>query len=432
MSQARASRRGGALAVLLGALAAGAAPGVACDDAYEAPCRVARSSAAVSDPALDLGASITRSRDRAIATWIVPGDAADAGLLGLSTIDAFEVSVVDASGALVRRATVPAPPSLRARLGGVVDPGVVVEDGAFLVHWIEATTATDASGFVRTIEEVKLARVRDGAATPIDVADLACERCTTSVAGAALGGDSIVIVRTDPDRRGLAFGAYAPPTFRVLRVAADGVVTSPPAPWLGLPSQDVGPTAPPSSAVSLDVDADGALVVRTGGVAWRVGPMLDVLAGPVILPRAADAKVAWSDRGEASVLWTVSPSEEGRAVAPNVPRDLFSGRAPVGAGAVTTRARASAGALAVAIDRRGDEVGALFESGGRTLFVELDPDGTKHGGDLSLGSRRTASSIGGRTEAFSPTVLFARGGRRFTAVSLGGGELAVTEVACAR
>lgn len=423
------------LLALLG-VAGAVASSVACEDAYEPPCRVERTDVLVRDPTLAGGLSLAMAHGQAVASWIRTGDSADAGvdagLVGLPTVDAFEVAVVDGGGTLARRATVPAPPRLRARFGGLAEAGVLVEDAAFLVHWVETSTTTDDRGLLRSSAALEVARVRDGEPARVSVPEASCERCSMLVAGASLGAESIFFVRMDPDARGLPFGAGAQPAFVVLRIREDGTVAREAAPWLGIPARTPdGGLAAASPSLSLDVDASGALLVGSSGLAWRVDAALRVLAGPVLLPSAADVHLAWDVGGEASTLWTVSPYDDGRSTAPTAVRDLFSGRFPAGGQGGVTRARVSSAREALAIDRSGDDVGALFESNGRLFFAEVAPDGTKHGGDLLLGARRTVTADDG-TAATGPAVVLARGQHRFVAVSAGSGEIAATEVVCAR
>lgn len=437
----RPRRRGLALTGAL--LAAGLAPSAGCEDAYEPPCRLTATRALVAAPEIGVRplVALARSRGRAFASWsqreVV---VADGGASASVTLSAFEIAVVEEDGSLGLRARVPAPDELRARSAGIASVGVVVEDGAFLVHWIETTATSEPDGRVRRDAALKAAYVRDGAASPAEApARASCRDCTMTAASAALGDASILFARIDP---AAAQGPSAP-AFVALRFREGAAALDASVPWLAL-----SPPAPrdgglvglggaePASAegggdLSAYVDADGRVAIVAGGRAWLADGGLRLLAGPIELPSASDARVSWDARGEASAAWSVSPVADGRATA-EVPREIFTGLVPPGAAQVARRERASRGRAALELDRRGDEVGVLFESAARAIFAAVDPAGRKRGGDVIVGASRTGTAHEYGTPAVSSAhALFARGGGRFDVVTLGSGELGVSEIVCA-
>jgi hypothetical protein len=440
---------GGTLAV--GALLLGASLEIlACDEPYDPPCKVVADEVLVTDPGMSLRPALRRSRGRAVASWprlesFDAGAEAGPAEMGRVSVAAFEVAVVNENGELGLRANVPAPDALRARLGGLTGEGVVVLDDALLVHWIETTETSEPNGIVRTDAALRAVLVRDGNAAPLDVSVASCQRCSMLVAPAALGSESIVFVRMDPDPAPATLGTAVRPSFAALRVRRDGAVLEEPVPWLS-------PPAPPSTAgatdaatgglggrgasspapdLFVDVDSNGRIVVVTGGFAWLADEALRVLAGPLALP-SADARVSWDIGGEATVLWSASPYEDGRSTSEIVPREIFTGLVSAGSSGIATRERASRGRVALALDRSGQDVGALFESASRAIFIAVDPRGSKRGGDVILrGAMSTTPSEYGTIEAPAPSALFARGGGRFTVVRMGTGALRAAEIVCA-
>jgi hypothetical protein len=425
-----------------GALVVAGLETAGCEEAYEPACRVARDDVVVADPAIGSRPSLTRARAGVIASW-AHREPADGGTPGIPPpLSAFEVAVVDDRGGLGLRARVPVPDALHARRGGVASAGVIVEDGAFLVHWIETTTTTASDGLLRTDAALKAAHVRDGVASaPMAPVAASCERCTMTIASAALGSESILIARVEPDRTGAPPGASATTKLVALRLRRDGSLVEEPVPWLAVPvgSGDAGPGELGSvedvqhqGALSVDVDDSGRLVIVTSGFAWLADEALRLVAGPLSLPATPDARVAWDVGGEASVAWSVSPYDDGRSSEATVPREIFTGLVPAGASGIATRERASRGRAALAFDRRGEEVGILFESAARTIFATVDPKGRKRGGDLVLRtSHKGAASEYGTVVVPESHVLFARGNGRFTAVAFGSGELRASEISCA-
>ncbi|MBX3198876.1 MAG: hypothetical protein KF894_12140 [Labilithrix sp.] len=448
MRRIASSSSGGARRLSLlggtGALAAMAlASAGGCEDAYELPCRGSTTRVLVADPQIGVHplVALARSRDRATAWWsrqeIVLGDG---GGSVATTFAGFEVAVVDEAGALGLRASVPAPEELRARRAGIARVGLTVEDGAFLVYWIETTATSEADGRIRTDAALKAAYVRDGVASPAQAPPRAsCEACTMAVASAALGGESLVFVRIDAD----ATRGPVAPTFVALRFREGAAIVDAAVPWLttspslarggglvGAPATESRP-AEVGGALSAYVDQGGRLAIATRDRAWLADDALRLLAGPIELPSAPDVRVSWDARGGASAAWSVSLVVDGRATA-ELPREVFTGLVPPGGSLVAGRERTSRGRTTLALDRRGDEVGVLFESAARTLFATVDPAGRKRGGDVIVGAAHT----GGPHEYGSPNVpighaLFARGGGRFDVLTLGLGELSVSEIACA-
>ena len=448
MSPSSRSLRWIVAAVLGGAAVAIALGSSGCDDPYEPPCRVTTRRGLASDPLISARPAIglARVRDRIVATWtrrdlLDGGAGADAGTSGPPLLTGFEVAIVDDLGELTTRATVPAPEALRARRASVEDAGVVVLDGGFIVHWTETTTSTDPDGRLRTASVVKASRVSgETAAEPATI--FACEQCVTSGAIVPVDADAVALVRIDPDVPAGVLGAASPPRFVALRLRPDGSLVEEAAPWLALPSRaiadggigGIGGASPasPTSDLAAYVTRDGLINVTVGGRAWLADDRLRLVAGPIEVPSASDVHVSWEASGEAAIGWSVSPFDDGRASDPIVPREIFTGIVPSGAAAIVSRERTSRGRATLAFDRRGDDLGIVFESAGRTLFASVDRRGNKHGGDVVLGS----SSAPSRSEYGSIAVpeahaLVARGDRRFTLLTLGAGELVATEVVCA-
>ncbi len=416
-----------ALAVALGAVAS---PNVGCEDAYEPPCRVTRDESIVDDVGIVLGPSLARLGEEAVATW-PRFERADAGAVTPVGPVAFVAVILDANGRMRFQSTVRTPERLRTRLGGVQSAGLVVEDGAFLVHWVETSVTTEPSGMRRADAALHAAYARDDATG--DVPTLACERCTMAVSATSLGAESLVLVRIDESRPG---GPPPPPSFAVLRLRRDGSVVRETVPWLGSLAQSVdggvSGLASATSAPVIRLDERGRVVIVVDTLAWLADDRLQLLAGPIVLPAAPDVSVSWSPTGEASVVYSASPFEEGRSPEQNVASDVFLGLVPKGASTITRRERASSGSRVLAMDRRDEEVGALFFTRGGFAFVALDPFGRKRGGDLFV--RGESGVVLGPTQQrtiVQANLLLARGAGRFHAVALGPDALRVTELSCA-
>lgn len=427
---------GGPLALALGSSA--------CDEAYEPACRVTARRVLASDPTIAgrPTSALVRSRDRAVAWWtrrevLDPGSGSDAGAAGGLQLTAFEVAVVDELGMTSTRATVPAPEALRARKASVEDVGVVPVEGAFVVHWTETTATTDPDGRVRTASAVRASRVSDGvAAEPATV--FACQQCVTAAAFFPVAGGATALVRIDPDHLADVLGAPVQTRFAALGIRADGTVHERQAPWLVVPPRatpdgglgSLGAASAPGirGDLTVEIDADGHVEIVASRRSWLADEELHLLAGPLALPSAADAHVSWQTTGEAAIAWSLSPFEDGRSGDQFAPREVFTGIAPAGAPALVSRERTSRGTRTLAFDRRGDDLGVLFESVGRTFFASIEPRGKKRGGDLLLASAPTS---GGQAASDARShVVIARADHRFTVVALGAGELVATEVTC--
>jgi hypothetical protein len=415
----------------LGALAAGLET-TACDDAYSPPCRTARDEVIAEDPAIGMRPTLVRSRSRVTASWPrrEPSDA------GGNSIGGFEVVVLDERGAPTKRANIAAPERLRARLDGVAGAGVVLEDSATLVWWIETTTSTDDRGRSVTDAALHAAYVREGIATEVTLPPSAsCERCAMTTAIVELGDEAVVFVRAEPQP---VPGVLAPSTarFAAVRLRSDGFVADEPVPWLGtLPPRPLGgvgvvAAVAPTNSFTAWVDPAGRIGVATKELAWLVDAELRPTSGPIVLPASSAVRVSWNDapaKSEASIVWSASPFDDGRATEADVVSDVFLGFAPSGAGGIATRERLSTGRGALAVVRSGDEVATLFDSASRRVLALSDPRGAKRGGDVILPSAAAAQGgAGAQTHE-----IFANGGGKLTAIAFGAGELRVTEIVCA-
>lgn len=423
-------RRAALLFSGVGALGAVGLEVLGCEDPYTPPCRVERDALLVDDLAIGIRPMLVRSRTRVTASW-PRRDVTDAG--GIS-VSAIELAVLGPRGALGERTHVPAPTGLRARLDGVTSEGAVLEDGAALVHWIETTTLTDDRGRVYTNAALKVSYVRDDVLSDVDLPPSAsCEHCTMTLAAAELERESVLFVRVDPQPTEVVFGVPIVPSFAALRVRRDVVVVDEPVPWLtASATPGDGGVAPasgtePAPALSAYVDPEGRIGIATKDRAWLVDRALQVIEGPIVLPPSPDPRVGWDASGGASLVWSLSPFADGRSSSPNVVSDIFTGAVPPRANHIAARERLSSGRASLAVDRRGEDVGALFDSAARRIFVATDPRGRKRGGDLVLGA--VPIERGGATA--QSNVLLAAGDGRFTAIAFGAGELRATEIACA-
>ncbi len=418
-----------------------AAAALACEEAYEPPCGQTDHEVVISEPAVGGGDSIElqRSRDRVIATWPVRElkVSPDAGPPSLS-LTAFGVAVLDAAGDVVQRRTVTAPSALRSRLGSVEQPGVSIEDGAALVHWTERSIATDPDGRIRTTATLNVAY--EGSDAVLSPPGAACEMCTIHVSFASLGDETIAFLRMGAESVSFGtLGGSATTRFPGFRFRRDGTVAILDTSWLVLPRPILPPppgfeSEAPTAGVSLSVDHEGRLALRTDGYAWLLNREGLPLHGPVALP-AAKASIAWGPSGDASIAWTAA-GELGS-------RDLFIGLVPAGARTFTARERVSTGDVVQGADRRGEEVGLAFESLGRTFFAIADSTGKKRGGDLLLEQRpavaQRASATTGELPAVqteSASIVIASGAGRFTflrgGAGISAGTLSRSKVSCAR
>jgi hypothetical protein len=417
-----------------------------CDDPYVPPCKVTARRVLAADPAIGARPAITlrRVRDQVVAAWrrrdaLDGGASPDADAGGPPAVTSFDVAIVDALGNVASRTTVPAPGALRTRRAGVQDVGVIPVDGAYLVHWTETTASTDPDGRVRTASAVKVSRViGEDAAEPVTLE--ACERCVTTVSFVPAGQEALAVFRSDPDLPPDTLGSAVQPRFAVYRLRADGSAVQQTARWLALPPRPSsdggiggGATSGPVRALSAGISASGQIAITAGGRAWLADDALTLLSGPIVLPGEPDVEVIWEPSGEAAVAWSVSPFEDGRAVDEIVPREIFTGIVPPGSGGVAFRERTSRGRALLAFDRRGDDLGTVFESAGRMLFASVGPRGEKRGGDVVLGPSSSSSrSEYGNLALPEAHAVVARGDGRFTALTLGAGELVATEVVCAQ
>lgn len=377
----------------------------------------------ISEPAIGARASvaIARSPNGFSASW-VKIEVPDAGPDPAPSLAGFDVVDLDARGTILRREFVDAPPVLRTRKGSLEAAGVAREDGATLLHWIESVTSTDPDGRVRTAFAFKGAYGGDVVAPGAG----ACEQCTMRASAVALGDRSVVVIRTVPDVIISVLGvAPPPPSFVGLVFRRDGGVTAVPLPALAIPpvvATEVTPRPPPGD-LSLVLDTEGRLVVTTDGRAWLLSPTFDSLAGPIDV-RGTDARALWGSVTDASVAWSISPTEDGRSTEQFTRREIFLANG-------ATRERLSFGRAVLAAERRADDVGVVFESAGREFFAASSPTGRKRGGDVFV---RALGERGGEYGNFAPddaTALAATGGGRFTIVSLGRGALTASEVVCA-
>lgn len=388
----------------LGSIVLVIAAAMGCDDPYQPPCRLTGRAVLVSDPSIASTVALARDRGLVVASW-ARREEADAG--GTPAIQSFEVAVVDERGLLGPRTTVPVPEALRTRRGSVRDAGVVVEDGAVLVHWIATETTTDREGRVRTAAALN---VSYGGA-PVVVAS--CKQCVMTTAAVSLGTESIVLVQTEPER-----DSPGAPALRAFRLERDGSSVREATPWLVAPQPIADGEERVPQTLAIEADDEGVSIIA-GDRAWLADRALRLLRGPIALPDAAGVGVSWEGT-ETSIAWSVSPFDDGRAVAPEARREIFTGLVVDG---LLTRERVSRGGGVVGFDRRERELGVLFASASRMYFAKLDPHGRKSGGDVPLGSLQPG---GGQVSA-----LLARGGGLFTTVTLGAGQLVSSEVRCA-
>jgi hypothetical protein len=389
-------------------------------------------------------------------------DAADAGPDAeppneAPLVTAFEVASIDArTGALTSRTTIPAPFELRQRRSAVEDIGIVPEqDGnAFLIHWKEVNVRTDALGRLVQGASLKTVYVTNANGSTANVtsevrtiAEATCDKCRVTLSFIPLQSETLLIARTDFLRTELVIAPPTEPVFVVLRLRRDGTTLVEPTPWLRLPLVQIdggfvplGPVELTGDAVgeppgrpdlATSVDGEGRISITAGPRAWLADSSPRLLRGPILLPNAPDARLRWEgDQGEASIAWSVSPTRENRGRDPSK-REIFTGLVPSGAAGFATRERASIGRTTIAFDRRGDDVGVIFESDQRDLFAWLDLAGKKHGADLFL---RKQPGVG-RGEFGFPLIpdrhlLFARGDGRFTTLTLGFSELTSKEIRC--
>ncbi len=393
--------------------------------------------------------ALVRTGERVVASWRrrdLPDGGADpdSGAKGPPVVAAIDVAVVDALGDVVTRLEVPAPAALRSRRAGVEDVGIVPVGDAWLVHWTETSASTDPDGRVRSASVVK-ASVVAGAATqpepepePVIVVH-SCEQCLIAVTFTGVADAALAFVRIDPDFVEASLGAAIEPRFVALGVRRDGAVTQETAAWLALPPRPTADasiggvglaTAGSRRAPIVEYLPSGRIAVSAGGRAWLADDALRVVAGPIALPAASDTRMIWEASGEAAIAWSISPFEDGRADEERVPREIFTGIVPFGAAGIGLRERTSRGRALLGFDRRGDDLGLVFESAGRTLFAAVDSHGRKRGGDVVVGTSSMSRSEYGAVDVPRAHTVLAHGEGRFTVLALGAGELAATEIAC--
>lgn len=433
-----------------------------CGEGYESPCHVTSSRPLFEDPSIPSLPSIavSRSKDRAVAIWL-RREIADAGAdaaVGTPTppeLREVDVAVVDERGALGFHTKLEAPPDLRTRQDSLESIGVLVEDGALALHWIETETTTNPDGRLRKSAKTKIAyaagadtsRPSIPAGVPFAPAQAACAKCLLSVASVSLPTESIFFLRVDQDVADFpAIGVpLAPPapSFVTLRVRRDGTVIDETgdATWLALPAK-IAEAGIASTTARTDRDLDayldglGRIVVTSGGYAWLADVTLRRLAGPIELPsKANDVKVQWNASAAAVVAWSVSPFDEGRSANESIPREIFTGNVALGNGVAGTRERTSRGRVVLGMDRRGtDDVGVYFESAGRNFFARVDGTGKKRGGDLLVAtSAARPSSEYGLPALTEASLVFAEQpgtASSYRIVTIGAGKITSSEITC--
>jgi hypothetical protein len=284
-------------------------------------------------------------------------------------------------------------------------------------------TSTQPNGRLRTSFALKIAYGDRVVAAPA----AACDRCTMRVAIVAFADATLAVVRTTPDVDQNVLGMPTLPAFTGVRFARDLTFESTPQPRLSHTPERPVPRAPVVTHAPHRAERDvaGRFVVTTDAHAWRVDRSFRPVAGPIDLP-ASDARAIWGpdDAARATVAWSISPADEGRAAGQFVRREIF-----LATGAV--RERLSRGRVVFAAERRGDEVGILFESSARAFFAVTSPDGVKRGGDVFVRAVDESGSQFGDHEPQDATVIASPGAGRFTIVELGRGRLGSTEIVCA-
>jgi hypothetical protein len=264
------------------------------------------------------------------------------------------------------------------------------------------------------------------------------------VALASFGRDSIAVLRISPETEvvsaAVASAAAIPsqPSFVAVRLRRDGQPEIVPVPWLAPPARVA--SDPTAAVVATDEDptfslervGPDALVLVADGFAWIADLGLRPQSGPFALP-SSDARITATNADDAVAGWSASPFSEGRSSTPYARREVFVGRLPRGGASVVDDRRVTRGRAALAIERRDEGIGVLFESAGRVLFAEIDVAGTKRGGDVVVtASPNRLESEYGRPRTDAAHTILARGGGRYTTVSLGASGLVTTGVSCAR
>ena len=346
----------------------------------------------------------------------------DAGTDPTPALAGFEVVDLDASGALVRRELVASPPELRAKKGSIEGAGIARENGATLTYWLESVLSTEPDGRVRTAFALRTA-YGDRVLVP---AAAACEKCVMNVAVVAFGDETIAIVRTEPDVvLDVELGKpQKPPVFSGVRLRRDGSAASTPLPFLSIertPRQQGGRVIRPAP-LSAVRDIDGQIALTTDGRAWRLDRALLPVASPIELP-ATDARALWGP-ADPVIAWSTSPTEEGRSTAQFTRREIFQT-----SGAI--RERLSHGRRVLGAERRGDEVGVVFESTGRVYFAASSASARKRGGDVFVRMIDEVGSQFGEYEPDDATLVVSPSAGRFTVVDIGRGKLQSTEIVCA-
>jgi hypothetical protein len=378
----------------------------------------------VSEPTIGPRGSVLLARvdDGFVAAW-PKVEAPDSGTDPTPFLAGFDVVDLDASGVLVRREVLPSPRELRERKGSIEDIGIARERGATLLHWTESVTSTEPDGRVRTAFVLKGSYGDDRVVTVAS-----CERCAMRMALVAFAEETIAIVRTEPDHvLDVEIGEPPPPpSFTGVRVRRDGTVETVVLPRLAPEKPRIGGIAVvPNAPLGAVRDLDGRIVVTTDGNAWQFDRSLRAVAGPIALP-STDALALWgpSDAATPALLWSISANEEERSTSQFTRREIFLANGAF-------RDRLTHGRAVFAADRRGDEIGLVFESAGRSLFVASSADGKKRGGDVFVRTVESSASQFGGYEPQDATVIASTGAGRFTVVDLGRGHLFSTEIVCA-
>lgn len=390
---------------------------IACD-AYESPCTVDPPVWVLDEPSpsdtLPSAISLTPGdHETLVASWLTtPAVEASRGLLSRQTT--ADVAVISVEGTLLERYSLP-------MLQGWSDDDLPQDDFSFcftplglILRWTRETTVSQVGEPPRTrkslwVQRLSLEGYPDPAFAPVN---MSCLDCTVRLASACRDNHATVLFSSwpnDPED-----DASEPASLRALswNLIANQT-TSGPVDWLGDP-------AARSLAPGLASD-DDSLLLFDETQAWAIDSEARLRGGPIPQPVPSNRVVRWSgDRYESLVVWSTAE------VGGNARHDVFLRRFDgYGRPTMPTQRLGEASRVVSLAWGRG-EVGVVLRNQGADAFAWADDNGTRTGGDVSLGTAPAgAVTLGATSER-----LHALGDGRFVRITGVPRRMQRTEIRC--
>jgi hypothetical protein len=380
----------------------------ACGTSFEPPCRVVERRALGAGAAAVLSEGTFGSEGDVVAVSLVPAAPPDAGAPEGGVTDGGApsffapgalVTVFSAEGALRASHSFAPPSALRARHGSTAAVAVVFTGDGVFFRWTERSITTSSDGVATSRTAIVLQHVGlDGSeGARMDVPELTCSDCAIDVTSAAVGGTVALLASITPDHT----MTTSPRRVLLLGLAADGHE---------LGALDLSGLAGPERVVDVSTlggvsgaaaAAPSRIGVQRGLFVARVGEHAAVFDGSLALRsgphdiRTPEAEIDVEPAtGNLVVVYSASavPDATPTAVVGEAPDLIYEWRAPGGRLPFASR-RISASTTALDVRRSGGRTGVVHLAYLERFFSLVAEDGTKQGGDLSLGESGSSSLL---------------------------------------